>query len=68
MKLGGTNIRQDAPGQYGHHDWNGNADDVVADEADEESMMQDGLRGQAPGGATQDFDKAYKNLVQQMLY
>ena len=36
MKLGGTNIRQDAPGQYGHHDWNGNADDVVADEADED--------------------------------
>lgn len=55
------------PNQQNLQSWNTNQADVIADEADDDGVhdMQ-GAQGGTAGA--QDFDKAYKNLVQQMLY
>ena len=42
--------------------------DVVADEADEDVEHHNLSGAQSGTATTQDFGKAYKNLVQQMLY
>ena len=48
-------------GQPQHQQWN--TDDEIADEADEDEYEEDHSGPGASGGQTQDFDKAYKNLV-----
>lgn len=58
--------------QHQHQHWQSNNQaDIIADEADDDNDVHDmsgGAQGGAAGGSGQDFDKAYKNLVQQMLY